>query len=163
MKGKSVFTKSEAKEIKRLINLKIKAGKEEQKRIRDKIRKIGFYASDFGIGSGYTVQDFLRGVKVIGSHQSLINNPKHIRKKILTVFTQKSRSQNDESYIIDLCDEVLMENAIRQYRFDFLRGDTGVKLPVDAWYPKLKLVIEYRERQNTEAVVFLTKKLLPAE
>jgi len=64
----------------------------------------------------------------------------------------------DEDYIIDLCDRVLRHTAIRQYRFDFLRGDTGRRLPVDAYYPNLKLVIEYRERQHFEHVSLWDKK-----
>jgi len=60
----------------------------------------------------------------------------------------------DEHYIIDLCDEVLGIRAERQRRFDFLRGDgnPGRRLPVDAFYPTLSLVIEYRERQHAESV-----------
>ena len=46
-----------------------------------------------------------------------------------------------------ICDKVLNEKSIKQHRFDFLRGDSGVKLPVDAYYPNLNLVIEYREKQ----------------
>lgn len=60
------------------------------------------------------------------------------------------RDQADEAYIIDLCDRVLGLTALRQHRFDFLRGDrdrrgTCRKLPVDAFYPSLPLVIECRE------------------
>lgn len=69
-----------------------------------------------------------------------------------------SRSQSDENYVIDLCDEVLKQKAIRQHRFDFLRGDAGTRLPVDAYYPNLNLVIEFRERQHTEEVKFFDKK-----
>lgn len=64
----------------------------------------------------------------------------------------------DEAYVIDLCDRVLGRKAIRQYRFDLLRGDTGRQLPVDAYYPDLKLVIEYWERQHTEDVAFWDRK-----
>ncbi len=64
----------------------------------------------------------------------------------------------DEDYIIDLCDRVLRQAAIRQHRFDFLRGDTGQRLPVDAYYPDLKLVIEYHERQHFESVPLWDKK-----
>ncbi|WP_304063623.1 hypothetical protein [Pedobacter glucosidilyticus] len=53
----------------------------------------------------------------------------------------------------------MKQKALRQYRFDFLRGDSGVKLPVDAYYPDLKLVIEYRERQHTEEVKFFDKRI----
>jgi hypothetical protein len=53
---------------------------------------------------------------------------------------------SDEDYIIDLCDEALELNALRQHTFDFLRGDArpgkiGQRLPVDAYYPSLQLVI----------------------
>ena len=65
----------------------------------------------------------------------------------------------DELYVLDLCDEVLKRKASRQHRFDFLRGDTGRKLPVDAYYDDLKLVIEYRERQHSEPVAFFDKRM----
>ncbi|HPT40561.1 MAG TPA: hypothetical protein PLQ44_03095 [Candidatus Paceibacterota bacterium] len=70
----------------------------------------------------------------------------------------KSRSQSDESYIIDLCDEVLKQKAIRQHRFDFLKGDSGMRLPVDAYYSSLNLVIEFKEKQHTEAVKFFDRR-----
>lgn len=62
------------------------------------------------------------------------------------------RTNSDEYYVIDLCDEVLGKKASRQHTFDFLRGDTGRKLPVDAYYEGLNLVVEYYERQHTESV-----------
>ncbi len=65
----------------------------------------------------------------------------------------------DELYILKLCDEALKRKASRQHRFDFLRGDTGRKLPVDAYYDDLKLVIEYRERQHLESVVLFDKRM----
>jgi hypothetical protein len=60
----------------------------------------------------------------------------------------------DELYVLDLCDEVLASKSLRQHRFLFLVGDSDRTLPVDAYYPDLKLVIEYRERQHSEAVAF---------
>ena len=68
----------------------------------------------------------------------------------------------DEHYIIDLCDNVLNVKASRSHTFDFLRGDPnkkGVskKLPVDAFYKSLNLVIEFNERQHTEKVPFFDK------
>jgi len=68
----------------------------------------------------------------------------------------KSRLQSDESYIIDLCDTALNLIAERQMRFGFLLGDlhkdgvSRTKLPVDAYYKTLNLVIEYKEPQHTE-------------
>ncbi|MDA0193563.1 MAG: hypothetical protein O2951_00695 [Bacteroidetes bacterium] len=63
-----------------------------------------------------------------------------------------SRTNSDEAYVIDLCDEVLELKASQQHKFDFLVGDAGTKLPVDAYYESLNLVVEYREKQHTEPV-----------
>lgn len=79
--------------------------------------------------------------------------------------TDKTASKStlkDESYILDLCDEVLGINAFRQHRFDYLIGDMNskgkaVKLPVDGYYEDLNLVIEYNERQHTESIKFFDK------
>ena len=48
LKGKSKFTVSEIKELKRLITLRInpKTTKTEQKGIREKMRKVGFFGGD---------------------------------------------------------------------------------------------------------------------
>ena len=69
----------------------------------------------------------------------------------------KRRKDRDEDYVIDLCDEVLNEKASRQHRFDFLKGDSGTKLPVDAYYESPQLAVEYHERQHTEVVGFFDK------
>lgn len=59
MKGKRQFTQSEASRIRSLITQKLGAHKTEQKGIRDKIRAIGFYYTDFSSSKhGYTVEDF---------------------------------------------------------------------------------------------------------
>lgn len=72
------------------------------------------------------------------------------------------RDTSDEAYVVDLCDEVLGERALRQHRFEWLLGDPGasgsrVRLPVDAYYPDHALVIEYRERQHSEPVPHFDK------
>ena len=60
MKGKNTFTQSEVNQITELIEKKLKANKEDQKKIRDKIRSLGFYSSEFGMGPGYgyATEDF---------------------------------------------------------------------------------------------------------
>ena len=70
-----------------------------------------------------------------------------------------NKKLKDEHYIIELCDKLLNIKALRSHTFDFLRGDPnkkGVsrKLPVDAFYKSLNLVIEFNERQHTEKVPF---------
>lgn len=74
------------------------------------------------------------------------------------------RATSDEHYIITLCDQVLNLRALRQHRFPFLRGDAasskqGAPLPVDAYYPDLNLVIEYRERHHTESVPIMDRRM----
>lgn len=164
MKGKSIFKQNEATTIVGLIKQKLVANSVAQKQIRNKIRALGFYASDFGISGGYTVQDFLRvatiqgaGEKIVQSKPELKNPVHHTNPKNHT--SDNKRQQSDEAYIIDLCDELLKLKSQRHHRFDFLKGDTGVRLPCDAWFSSLNLVIEYRERQHTEEVKFFDKRL----
>lgn len=76
----------------------------------------------------------------------------------------RKRSDSDETYIIDLCDAILGSKALRQHRFDFLQGDPGragkrASLPVDAWYPQLRLVVEYREKQHTGSVNIMDQRM----
>jgi hypothetical protein len=64
------------------------------------------------------------------------------------------REASDEYYLIGLCNELLKEEALHQYTFKFLLGDfhsdgiSRTPLPVDAYYPKLKMVIELFEKEN---------------
>ncbi|MXN90936.1 hypothetical protein GR160_06815 [Flavobacterium sp. Sd200] len=66
-------------------------------------------------------------------------------------------NDKDETYVLNLCDEVLGLKGSRQHLFLFLLGDKGHRLPVDVYYPEKKLVIEYREYQHTNAVAFFDK------
>lgn len=87
-------------------------------------------------------------------NKTLQNKAKPLNKPLV-----KNRATSDEAYVLDICDEVLGLKGLRQYRFDFLRGDSGTKLPVDIYYPALELVIEYREKQHTEEVAFFDKRI----
>ena len=156
MKGKKVFTSEEARIIIDLIRQKLTSGKYEQQKCRRKIRRIGFYASDFGLRGGYDEYDFKRCITIIDDEQ--IENASIIQSHGTPPIISQKRSNSDESYIIDLCDEALGLVASRQHKFVFLTGDAGTKLPVDAYYKELALVIEYRERQHTEEVKFFDRR-----
>lgn len=88
-----------------------------------------------------------------GFAQNVVNTEKVRNKKV-----SNSRAESDEYYVISLCNEVLNAEASQQHRFDFLKGDSGISLPIDAYYEHLNLVIEYHERQHTESIKFFNKK-----
>lgn len=76
----------------------------------------------------------------------------------------KPRNNSDECYVLDLCDEVLGLSSVRQHRFPFLVGDPNsagrcTRLPVDAWYESINLVIEFNEKQHTEPVKHFDKRM----
>ena len=82
--------------------------------------------------------------------------PKSVSRKIV------SRKDSDEHYVIDMCDKALRRIAVRQHHFEFLLGDANAKgvcsrLPVDAYYPELNLVIEYKEQQHIRAIKHFDK------
>ena len=59
MKGRNTFSSEEIEAVKKLIIEKLKASPDKQKGIRQKIRDIGFYYSDFSSKKdGYNVEDF---------------------------------------------------------------------------------------------------------
>lgn len=88
-------------------------------------------------------------IRPVGSKSQIISTPRS---------NTIPRSQvSDEAYVLDICDSVLGFKSLRQYKFEFLRGDSNKQgrrayLPVDAYYPDLNLVIEYMERQHFEPV-----------
>lgn len=74
------------------------------------------------------------------------------------------RADSDEHYVLDLCDRVLGVSGVRQARFDWLRGDPsparprGTQLPVDGYWPDLRLVVEFQEEQHTQPTAFFDRR-----
>ncbi len=69
MKGRKEFTKAELEKLTQLFKLKDKASRDEQKRIRDKMRKIGFYISDFTssmTSAEFAILVYSGGIKIKG-------------------------------------------------------------------------------------------------
>lgn len=68
------------------------------------------------------------------------------------------RSESDEKYVLDLVARILAEPDYRwQHRFPTLLGDPGQdghrrSLPVDGYFPRHRLVVEYWERQHSAPV-----------
>lgn len=69
------------------------------------------------------------------------------------------RSNSDEVYVMDLIDTLLNEKGSRKHTFEYLLGDlhkngeTRTKLPIDVYYPNLKLALELVEcsGENSES------------
>lgn len=169
MNGKDRFTQFEAEQIRVLLRLKTAASSTKQKSIRAKLRTVGFFISDYSDVA--TPADFDRLVRVgvikIEDECNAVDGFDNVVPSdvdgVTEAPTQQMTSKRDEHYVIDLCDMLLGQKALRQHKFSFLRGDPNIKgisvcLPVDAYYPSLGLVIEYHERQHTESVSFFDKR-----
>ncbi len=175
---KTVFTADELRQIIALVREKEIADESRQKTIRAKLRRLGLHWREVGNGE-YSVDNlrllFETGVLSLdestlenGSAQAAVDMPQAAMElsavKTKTEMPIKvngrpsSRENSDEHYVINLCDEILKSKASRQHRFDFLKGDTGHLLPVDAYYSDRKLVIEYYEIQHTQDVPFFDNK-----
>ncbi len=166
--SKTSFTGDELRHIISLVSVLENADSSKQKGIRNKLRNIGLYWSEVASGVPYTVAN----LKSLFENGVLKLDEQSVNEQIQTVKSERmpssettesikasGRKASDEHYVIDLCDELLGVPAERQYRFDFLRGDTGVSLPVDAYYPDLNLVIEYHESQHTQSTPFFDNKI----
>jgi hypothetical protein len=72
------------------------------------------------------------------------------------------RRRRDEAYALDFCDQAIGSNSVREAKLDWLLGDPGKdrrcrKLPVDAYWPDLGLVVEFWESQHEQPVPFFDK------
>ncbi len=74
------------------------------------------------------------------------------------------RVDSDEHYVMNLCDEVLGTIGERQHVFPWLLGDLSLKtgqrrrLPVDGYWASQNLVVEFQEKQHTEAVPIFDRR-----
>ncbi len=172
--AKYSFTANEFTRIKELVAQLERSPEDKQKSIRNKLREMKLYWNDFAKGIPYTVESLERFVKsgiltiidkkdigatTVTSEEKNEQYSYIVKPSIEIISKSKGREKSDEYYVIDLCDEALGIKASRQHKFKFLVGDAGRRLPVDAYYEDLKLVIEYYERQHTEAVKFFDMKM----
>jgi len=81
--------------------------------------------------------------------------------EVISPLTKKEKGilnieNSDEFYLVNLCDELLKQKASRKHTFDTLlgklhkKGKRRTKLPLDAYYEDLKLVIEFFEKKDTD-------------
>lgn len=125
--------------------------------IADELNKNGWYKKIDGSSiTAFQIHGRTRKYPVFDRDSSLISlqglkssSTEGIRTNtfVKSKVSKASKSDSDESYVLDICDKVLCKESSRQHRFNFLLGDgeRKVKLPVDAYYKKLNIIVEYRE------------------
>ena len=154
MKGKREFTEFEANQIRKLIKEKLIASKNEQKKIRNKIRSFGFYFSDFSNKKGYTVQDFdnlIRKKEII-----IVGKGKFENKQIKQERKKKSQTSKIEDSIIENMniEKELIENgkfsSIKDLNQNIL-GSTGfycIRLKSNSLLPnRYQKILDKREHK----------------
>lgn len=131
-----------------------------RKLLRDLSEKNGIseipYA--YGVKKSTNTNWFFSDINCVNGDDTLLSGSSEITKQPSCAMTKNGRANSDEYYVIGLCNEVLGLTASQQHHFDFLVGDSGRKLPVDAYYKELNLVIEYCESQHTTSTPFLDNK-----
>lgn len=118
MKGQNTFTSLQVQTIKKLIAEKVLATSDKQKGIRGKIRRIGFYYSDFSSKKdGYTVADFetlIRSGQIKISDENYksttieptkpIDKPKPVEKKVSVIQKTKGLNSNLDIFKVNRFD-----------------------------------------------------------
>jgi hypothetical protein len=118
MKGKKTFTNFEVEKIKQLITEKLQASTTKQKGIRNKIRDIGFYYTDFtSPPSGYTVEGFeelikSKDIKVFGGDKTPVSEPK------ISATEQPQNIEKSRTSISESSDLISVLKALKKNRFD---------------------------------------------
>jgi hypoxanthine-DNA glycosylase len=115
IKGRNSFTQIEIDRLRRLIKEKVVATPGVQKGIRGKIRRIGFYYSDFSNKKGYTVEDFdglIRSgqIKIIGNPEVIYSaNHDKYRKNQPSPHTSHTRKRK-KPVIVNSVNKLLNPN-----------------------------------------------------
>lgn len=78
---------------------------------------------------------------------------KELEEKMADEQTSRFVELGDENYLLDLCDEILDQKALRQHKFNFL-GE-GRNLPFLGFYPNLNLALYYQKPPQSEVVTRL--------
>lgn len=117
MKGKNEFTEIEIENLKNLISEKIIAAPDKQKGIRNKIRNLGFYYSDFSTQkNGYDLNDLQ---KLIDNHEiKIIENNNYKSKKIRTTRIETKTIAKPKLELINPTDLALILEKFSVNRFD---------------------------------------------
>lgn len=123
MKGKSTFTAAEAEQIILLIEQKQKADSSKQKGIREKIRKLGCYATDFGL-TNYDVADFKRVATIVG--ESKLKNLESVAEKKPPI-KSTSKPEKTETENLQLVSDNFSQTTIDELKSMGFKGFYPIK------------------------------------
>jgi hypothetical protein len=130
MKGRSIFTESEIAKLERLIIIRNKASRSEQKGIRQKMRNIGFYSQDdWGI-KDLQVSDLRSLIK---SSRITVIKPTKVSPVKAEIQIQEPVKPKAISNEIDLSElKIKLENARLKYKPDIVKYLLIAEAPPDS-------------------------------
>lgn len=166
LKGKDTYTQNEIYQIIELIKLRVKASPSEQKRIRSKIRKIGFYGQDdWGI-SDLQVENIQlliseKKIKIIGDNNKN-NSPKD---KYINSKKGENTLQSRKSKPTHLTNNIIIKSRNGKYQFNLFDplincesvledkpGNYIICLRKDSKLPKTGIIPNYTTLEGYEVI-----------
>ena len=158
MKGKNQFLKSEFEQLKTLIKDKQTADKTQQKSIRNRIRKIGFYFSDFSNQKkGYDISDLEQLLKTgeikIVRETSNLEKPKTTKKQNQKILEVRTFNKSDlTKSLIDFKKNRFEPNKDLESVIPDTCGNYIICLKKQSELPKSEYNVEFQTFDNLKVV-----------
>jgi hypothetical protein len=116
VKGKNQFSELEFEMLKKLTSEKVKASPDKQKGIRNRIRKLGFYYSDFNNQkNGYDLKDLQQ---LVNNGQITVKGQNKLTKPKISELIKKTKPQKTEPEINNFEDLSQILDKFLANRFD---------------------------------------------
>lgn len=150
MKGKSQFFMTEITEIKKLIRQKEVASTSEQKSIRAKIRKLGFYYSNYSSKKeNYNLNDF---EEIVKNGSIKIIDEKRFKAQDVKIFKEKSfkssvPSQNSSGSVSEIELKLILNENF------YLAKDIDLKIPNTNGFYCIKLNDKSKLLEKYESIL----------
>lgn len=148
MKGKYIFTQDEILRLRKLIKQRTNAERTEQKSIRAKMRRIGFYGKDdFGINDlqPKDFEDLIKSgwIKIVG-----INKPQSVLKNI----NANNNINNESDSIKELNFKRFDPETDSEYNIPNTSGNYFICLKTGSEFPKTEISYQTKKYENLEVI-----------
>lgn len=158
MKGKKLFSQNEFEQLKILIQEKQKADKTRQKNIRNKIRKIGFFFSDFSAQKkGYDITDLnylikTGAIKIVKNTNRIENTEIIINKEINVEANKIANTSNLSRILIDFSKNRFEPNIHFDSEIPDTCGNYIICLRRDSKLPDLGFDVQWSTFDNLKVI-----------